>query len=46
MEIEQKGGEMGTEVGLLDGEEPNEGGQKEHVLEDEPWLEGRCWSWS
>lgn len=27
MEIERKGGEMGTEVGLLEGEELNNGGQ-------------------
>lgn len=35
---------MGTEVGLLDEEELNKGGQPESVLVDE--LEGRCWSWS
>lgn len=27
--MEQKGGEIGTEAGLLDGEELNKGGQQE-----------------
>lgn len=44
MEVEQKGGEVGTEVGLLEGEELNNGGQQEGVLKDELWLEGRCWN--
>jgi len=46
MEIQQKGVEMGTEVGLSDGEEPSKGGQREGVLKDELRLEGRGWSWS
>lgn len=40
------GGEMGTGVGLWDGEGLNKGGQQGGGLKDELRLEGRCWSWS